>query len=61
MEKSTPDPSVTIGKCVPFGVEMVIGGSFKVVHGENIKLERILCGVPMKDGMVENEKFDKPI
>tara|TARA_B100001093_G_scaffold62208_1_gene52283 strand:- start:22746 stop:23714 length:969 start_codon:yes stop_codon:yes gene_type:complete len=59
----TPDPSVTIGKmCDPFKVEMVIRGYLTGHAWREYKAgKRILCGVPMKDGMVENEKFDKPI
>ena len=62
-KESTPDPSVTIGKmCDPFKVEMVIRGYLTGHAWREYKSgKRIICGVPMKDGMVENEKFDKPI
>ena len=62
-KESTPDPSVTVGKmCDPFKVEMVIRGYLTGHAWREYKAgKRILCGVPMKDGMVENEKFDTPI
>lgn len=60
---STPDPSVTIGhKAEPFAVEMVIRGYLTGHAWREYKSgKRILCGVPMPEGMVENQKFDKPI
>ena len=62
-KESTPDPSVTIGKrCEPFMVEMVIRG-YLTGHAwrEYRDRKRMLCGVPMPDGMVENQKFDQPL
>jgi len=61
--EATPDPSVTIGKmCDPFKVEMVIRG-YLTGHAwrEYKKGKRVICGVPMPDGMVENQKFENPI
>ena len=61
--ESTPDPSVTIGKkCDPFMVEMVIRG-YLTGHAwrEYRSGKRILCGVHMPDGMVENQKFENPL
>ena len=61
--EATPDPSVTIGKmCDPFMVEMVIRG-YLTGHAwrEYRSGKRMLCGVPMPDGMVENQKFDTPL
>ena len=61
--EATPDPSVSIGKrCEPFKVEMVIRG-YLTGHAwrEYRSGKRMLCGVPMPDGMVENQKFDEPI
>ena len=58
-----PDPMVTIGKhCEPFKVEMVIRG-YLSGHAwrEYRDGKRILCGVPMPDGMKENDKFPTPI
>ena len=62
-KEATPDPSVTIGKrCEPFKVEMVIRG-YLTGHAwrEYQSGKRSLCGVPMADGMVENQKFNEPI
>ena len=61
--EGNPDPSVTIGKrCEPFKVEMVIRG-YLTGHAwrEYKKGKRILCGVSLPDGMIENQKFDNPI
>ena len=61
--EATPDPSVTIGKmCKPFMVEMVIRGYLTGHAWREYKSgKRTICGVPMPEGMVENQKFDKPI
>ena len=62
-KEATPDPSVTVGKrCEPFKVEMVIRG-YLTGHAwrEYRTGKRILCGVAMPDGMVENEKFPAPL
>jgi len=60
---SSPDPMVTIGhKAEPFQVEMVIRGYLTGHAWREYKSgKRILCGVPLPDGMKENQKFDKPI
>lgn len=60
---ATPDPNVTVGiHCDPFKVEMVIRG-YLTGHAwrEYRSGKRMLCGVPMPDGMVENQKFPEPI
>lgn len=60
---ATPDPSVTIGKrCEPFKVEMVIRG-YLAGHAarEYNAGKRILCGVPMPEGLRENDPFPTPI
>ena len=60
---ASPDPNVSIGKaCTPFKVEMVIR-AYLVGHAarEYHAGKRALCGVPLKEGMIENEKFDHPI
>ena len=62
-KEATPDPSVTIGKmCEPFKVEMVIRG-YLTGHAwrEYKQGKRMLCGVPMPDNMIENQKFNNPI
>jgi phosphoribosylaminoimidazole-succinocarboxamide synthase len=60
---ATPDPMVMVGHlCEPFKVEMVIRG-YLTGHAwrEYCDGKRMLCGVPMPDGMKENEKFPHPI
>ena len=54
---------VTIGhKCEPFKVEMVIRGYLAGHAWREYKAgKRTLCGVPMPDGMVENQRFPEPI
>lgn len=60
---ATPDPMVTVGHmCEPFKVEMVIRGYLTGHAWREYKAgKRMLCGVPLPDGMVENQKFEKPI
>ena len=60
---ATPDPNVAIGKaCEPFKVEMVIRGYLSGHAAREYKAgKRQLCGVPMPDGMEENDKFPQPI
>ncbi len=59
----TPDPMVTVGhKCEPFKVEMVIRGYLSGHAWREYKAgKRIICGVNMPEGMVENQKFPEPI
>ena len=60
---AVPDPMVTVGhKCEPFKVEMVVRG-YLSGHAwrEYRDGKRTICGVPMPDGMVENQKFPHPI
>lgn len=58
-----PDPNVAIGyMCTPFKVEMVIRGYLSGHAAREYKLgKRMLCGVPMPEGMKENDKFPEPI
>ncbi len=60
---ATPDPNVAIGKrCDPFKVEMVIRGYMSGHAAREYKAgRRILCGVPMAEGMKENDAFPNPI
>ena len=60
---ATPDPNVAIGlHCEPFKVEMVIRGYLAGHSWREYKAgKRILCGVPMPEGMKENDKFPTPI
>lgn len=58
-----PHPNVTIGKkCEPFKVEMVIRGYLSGHAAREYKAgKRMLCGSPMPEGMIENDRFPKPI
>lgn len=60
---ATPDPMVTVGHfCEPFKVEMVIRGYLTGHAWREYKSgKRELCGNPMPEGMVENQKFDQPL
>ena len=60
---ATPDPSVAVGiACEPIRVEMVIRGYMSGHAAREYKAgKRELCGVPMPEGMVENDKFPVPI
>lgn len=60
---ATPDPNVAVGKaCEPFKVEMVIRGYLSGHAAREYKAgKRMLCGVPMPEGMKENDKFPEPI
>jgi len=59
----TPDPNVAIGyACEPFKIEMVIRGYMSGHAAREYKLgKRLLCGVEMPEGMIENDKFPSPI
>lgn len=59
----TPDPSVAVGhKCEPFKVEMVIRGYMAGHAAREYKAgKRLLCGVPLPEGMKENDRFETPI
>ena len=60
---AVPDPMVTIGRlCEPFKVEMVIRGYLSGHAWREYKVgKRTICGIPMPDGMKENDKFPAPI
>lgn len=61
--ESSPEANVSIGKkCDPFPVEMVIRG-YLTGHAwrEYRAGKRMLCGVPMPEGMKENDPFPEPI
>jgi phosphoribosylaminoimidazole-succinocarboxamide synthase len=60
---ATPCPHVAIGKkCNPFKIEMVVRGHL-TGHAWRIYKSgmRQLCGVPLPDGMKENDRFPAPI
>ena len=61
--ESNPDPNVSIGKkCEPFKIEMVIRG-YLAGHAwrEYRDGKRQLCGVPLPDGLKENDPLPEPI
>ena len=57
------DPMVTIGwRCEPYKAEMVIRGYLTGHAWREYKAgKRTLCGVPLPEGMVENQPFPEPI
>lgn len=59
----TPDPSVAVGhKCEPYRVEMVIRGYLAGHAAREYKAgKRMLCGVALPEGMIENDRFPSPI
>lgn len=60
---AVPDPNVTIGlKCEPFKVEMVIRG-YLAGHAwrEYSAGKRSICGVPLPEGLHENDPLPRPI
>lgn len=61
--KSSPDPNVSIGlKCEPFPVEMVVRGYLAGHAWREYKAgHRTICGVPLPEGLVENDKLPLPI
>ncbi|HRZ42052.1 MAG TPA: phosphoribosylaminoimidazolesuccinocarboxamide synthase [Bacteroidales bacterium] len=60
---ATPDPMVTVGKYAePFKVEMVIRGYLSGHAWREYRSgKRSICGVPMPDGMKENDRFPEPL
>src|SRR5574344_1953184 len=60
---ATPDPMVSVGiMCQGLPVEMIVrgylcGSSWRAYKNG----ARSICGVPIPDGMKENQKFEKPI
>ena len=60
---SSPMPNVTIGyKCKPFKVEMVVRGYLAGHAAREYSLgKRMLCGVSLPDGLLENQKLPTPI
>jgi phosphoribosylaminoimidazole-succinocarboxamide synthase len=60
---ATPDPMVTVGRlCEPFKVEMVVRGYLTGHAWREYKSgKRMLCGVPLPEGMREHQKLPAPI
>lgn len=60
---ATPDPNAAFGlKCEPFAIEMVIRG-YLVGHlwREYKSGKRVVCGVTLPEGLVENQQLPSPI
>lgn len=60
---ASPDPMVTVGvRCEPYKVEMVIRGYITgSAWREYKKGLRILCGLPLPEGLRENQQFETPL
>ena len=60
---ANPDPNVAVGHlCEPFKVEMVIRGYLSGHAAREYALgKRILCGIRMAEGLIENDKFPTPL
>lgn len=60
---NVPLPSATIGyKCETYPVEMVVRGNLTGHAWRTYKSgKREICGIPMPDGMKENDFFETPI
>jgi len=58
-----PAPNVSIGKkCKPFKIEMVVRGNLTGHAWRTYQAgKRELCGVPLPEGMKENDYFPSPI
>jgi|TARA_B110000459_G_scaffold173705_1_gene196035 phosphoribosylaminoimidazole-succinocarboxamide synthase len=61
--ESIPHPNVTIGKkCKPIRLEMVIRGYLTGHAARTYRSgQRILCGIPLPEGLHENDKLQSPI
>lgn len=60
---ASPDPNVAIGwRCEPLRVEMVIRGYLSGHSWREYQAgKRMICGVPMPDGLRESDPFPEPI
>lgn len=61
--EAVPDPNVTVGfRCETFPVEMVVRGYLAGHAGREYRAgKRTLCGVPLPDGLKENDPLPQPI
>ena len=59
----TPAPNVSIGQmCKPFKIEMVVRGNLTGHSWRTYESgKRSLCGIPMPEGMKENDFFPSPV
>ncbi len=60
---AVPDPMVTVGhKCEPLKIEMIVRGYLAGSAWRDYAAgAREICGVPLPDGLRENQKLDAPI
>jgi phosphoribosylaminoimidazole-succinocarboxamide synthase len=60
---ASPDPMVTVGVlCKPFPIEMIVRGYLTGSSWRTYKAGgRVICGVAVRDGMKEHQRFPKPI
>jgi len=60
---ATPDPTVAIGvACEPIRIEMVIRGYLAGHAAREYKAgKRMLCGVALPEGLIENDRLPSPI
>jgi phosphoribosylaminoimidazole-succinocarboxamide synthase len=57
-----PAPQVSIGyKCEPFKIEMVVRGNLVGHAWRTYQDSKIICGVKMPEGLIENDFFPEPI
>ena len=61
--QAVPDPNVSIGlRCEPIMIEMVIRGYLAGHSWREYRAgKRMICGVPMPDGMKESDQFENPL
>lgn len=61
--EAVPDPNVTVGfRCETFPVEMVVRGYLAGHAGREYRAgKRTLCGVPLPQGLQENDPLPQPI
>ena len=62
-KQASPAPMVTVGvRCEPYKVEMVIRGYITgSAWREYRKGARMLCGIPLAEGLRENQRFETPL
>lgn len=60
---ATPDPNVTFGhKCEPYPVEMIVRAYLTGSSWRTYKTgSREICGIPIPEGLEENQRFTRPI
>lgn len=62
-KQASPDPMVTVGvRCEPYKIEMVIRGYITgSAWREYRKGARTVCGIPLPEGLRENQRFEAPL